>query len=396
MNIKRMIPMGVISAVKSARDSIYRTISFILSVFPLKVNKIIFSNFNGMGFGDNPKYLAEELSKRGTFQMYWIANDMKTPLPEYITPIKRRSLQSLYHMATAKVWINNVRQDPWYYKRKNQFYLQTWHGTMALKKIEKDAESVLDQTYVKHAVKDSEMIDLMIADSDFTYNQFSNSFWYNGEVKRLGFPRLDGLFLEENVAQIRKKLNISVDGYIVLYAPTFRNNLRMDVYDLDFKAVSKAFENCTGKSVTMLVRMHPNLTWILQKNLYDGALDVTYYPDVYELLLVADALITDYSTMMFEFPIAKKKPVFCYAKDKEEYDRGFYFRLDDLPFSFSKNNTELIQEIEKFDSCKYEQAVSRFYDKHKVYEDGKASERVVDYLMDTVLAGTSKQKKEEI
>ena len=381
-----MIPKKIVTMAKLIRDCLYRVISFCLSVFPIKENKIVLSNFNGMGFGDNPKYIAEELIKRSAFQMYWIANDVNTPLPEYIVPVQRGSLKSLYHVSTAKMWIDNARKDPWYFKRNGQFYLQTWHGTMALKKIEKDAEAVLDSIYVKRAMKDSSMIDLMIADSNFTYNQFTNSFWYDGDVKRLGFPRLDILFRNDAIKKLREQLNISNDDYVVLYAPTFRNNLRMDVYDLDFKAVSKAFENCTGKKVTMLVRMHPNLVWILNNAMYDGAIDVTHYPDVYELLLIADVLITDYSTMMFEFPIARRKPVFCYAKDKDEYDRGFYFALDDLPFAFSKSNEELINAIESFDLSKYSQAVSQFYEEHCVFEDGQSSRRVVDYLMEHALS----------
>ena len=92
-------------------------------------------------------------------------------------------------------------------------------------------------------------------------------------------------------------------------------------------------------------------------------------------------MITDYSSLMFEFPTAIAKPVFCYAKDIEEYDRGFYFNLDDLPFSVSKSNEELVMSIKNFDKKKYKHKLDLFYSGIGLKEDGHASERIAEILI---------------
>lgn len=365
---------------RCSRDYLFRGLSCFFNLCPIKKNKVVLSNFNGRGFGDNPKYIAIEMHKRKGYELIWIANNENEEFPSYIKPVKRKSIRSLYHMSTAQIWIDNTRKDPFYIKRKGQYYLQTWHGSIALKRIERDVENVLDSYYIKNAKRDSKMIDLMISDSAFTDQLFSNSFWYGGEIKRFGSPRLDCLFQEGKRDTIRENLNISTEQYVVLYAPTFRNSLRLDVYDIDLNSIRSAFKEKMGKPVVVLVRMHPNLTWILKENIIDGAIDVTDYPDVYELLLAADALITDYSSLMFEFPIVNAKPVFCYARDLNEYDRGFYFKLNELPFSFYETNNDLKNGIESFDPTTYSKKLEKFYSEIEIFNDGNASYRVVDYI----------------
>lgn len=355
-----------------------------LWIFPVDKQKIVFSNFNGKGFGDNPKYLAEEFLKRGDGNLYWLSKDPFQIFPPGIKPLKYGSLKSFYHLATAAVWIDNNRKEAYIVKRKGQFYLQTWHGSIALKKIEQDAGDSLDKFYRMNALHDSKMIDLMISDSKFSDRLYSQSFWYDGEVKRLSTPRFDALFDRSNLEQIRTMLGIQRDQYVVLYAPTFRNNADISVYDIDLAALKNIFEKKMGKTVRFLVRMHPHIPVDYVQFDERISLDVTSYPDIYDLMKVSDALITDYSSTMFEFPIVEPKPVFSYAKDRESYDRGFYFDLDKLPFFFAKSNEELINAVEKFDQKKYEQMLKMFYDEIELFADGKASERVVDYLTERI------------
>ena len=376
--VKTKLPLYNI--IKHTRDALYRCISRIFNFFPLEEKKVVFSNFNGKGFGDNPKYIAIALHNLSGYKLLWIVNDKCEQLPSYIIPIKRNSIASLYHMSTAQIWIDNTRKDPYYTKRRGQFYLQTWHGSIALKRIEKDVENVLGAYYVKNAKRDSKMIDVMISDSEFTDKLYRNSFWYDGPIERCGSPRIDCLFNEYKIKEIREKLNIGEEEYVVLYAPTFRNSLRMDVYDIDLEAIRGKFVEQTGKKTVILVRMHPNLTWIIKDSLFDNVVDVTNYPDVYELLLASDVLITDYSTLMFEFPIVKAKPVFCYAKDMDEYDRGFYFDLNELPFPFFRTNKELVNGIKVFNKEKYSMNLKEFYEKIGMFNDGLAGGRTAEYI----------------
>ena len=302
----------------------------------------------------------------------------------FLIPLRYGSILSLFHIATAKVWIDNTRKEPYVVKKVGQFYLQTWHGSIALKRIEKDAEDSLDLFYIKNAIRDSKMIDLMISDSSFSDRLYGESFWYDGEVKRLGTPRFDPLFDKTNCEFIRKGLGIRTDQYVVLYAPTFRNNGDTSVYDIDLTAVKEAFATKTGKDVCLMVRMHPNIPAGYVSFDDNIAKDVTDYPDIYDLLKISDALITDYSSLIFEFSVVDPKPVFSYAKDRDSYDRGFYFDIDKLPYLFARTNKELIEGISTFDQIEYEKRLRQFYKEIDLVADGNASDRVVRYIVERI------------
>lgn len=381
MKIKNIVPKRVWLKLRLFKAAVERTAFRILWVFPVDQKKIVFSNFNGKGYGDNPKYIAEAFLRHGEYNLFWLSRTDAQKFPEGINPVKHGSIIALYHIATAKVWIDNNRKEPYIAKRKGQFYLQTWHGSIALKKIEKDAEDTVDEFYKTNARRDSKMIDLMISDSIFSDRLYGESFWYDGEVRRLGTPRFDPLFNKNDCLMIKSELRIDPNQYVVLYAPTFRNNTDSSVYDINLKAVKEAFEVKMGKNVAVLARMHPHIP--IGHIQFDKSIvkDVTQYPDIYDLLKIADALITDYSSFIFEFSIAEPKPVFAYAKDRDSYDRGFYFDLDKLPYLFARTNKELVEGIMNYDQRVYEERLKQFYNDIDLEADGKASDRVMNYII---------------
>ena len=382
MGLRSIVSESTWIKFRRAKATIQRMLYRTLWIFPIDQKKIVFSNFNGKGYGDNPKYIAEEFTRRKVGRLYWLCLDPTQGLPDYIHPLKYGSLSSLYHIATAAVWIDNNRKEPYITKRKSQKYLQTWHGSIALKKIEADVEDSLDDFYISNAKRDSSMIDLMISDSISADKLYKESFWYHGKVIRIGTPRFDPLSSVSNVPALRQSLGISQDACVVMYAPTFRNHSNVNVYDIELKRVKEAFEIKTGKQTVILVRMHPHIPAGQVEYEEDVARDVSKYPDVYDLMKLSDVLITDYSSLIFEFSVAEPKPVFGYTKDKNEYDRGFYFNLGDLPFLFATSNDELIEGIIEFDQGKYQEKLKTFYKDIELIADGHASERVVDYLLD--------------
>ena len=120
----------------------------VFSIMPLKENKIIFDNFAGKGYADNPKYIANELLNRKLdLDLVWLLNDMEQILPVGIRKVKYNSIKSLYEYATAKVIVDNIRNSHLMKKRNGQIYLQTWHGSKPLKYIEKDAENNLSAKF---------------------------------------------------------------------------------------------------------------------------------------------------------------------------------------------------------------------------------------------------------
>ena len=351
-------------------------------------SKILCISYYGKGFGCNPKYIAKELlDLDDTVKIYWAIKDgFCENQNENIKLIKYKSPMFYYHLATSKIWISNIRL-PWYFaKKKDQFYIQTWHGAISLKRIEKDAESALTVNYLKHAKYDSKVANLFISNSKFNTDLYQNSFWYNGEILESGCPRNDILINnDKDVYEKVKydKLKIDKNKKILLYAPTFRHNHSISVYDLDFKSCIKALESKYDSEFVLLLRLHPNVSYLSKDFTKDfSGIDVTSYDDMQELLLVSDVLITDYSSSMFDFSITTK-PVFIYASDVEEYksDRDFYFELERLPFPLATTNEKLLVNILEFDFDSYKSKLEKFHSQIGLNETGKASSIVAKRII---------------
>lgn len=359
------------------------------NLFPISNKKIILDNFNGKGYGDNSKYIVEEINKRNLgYDLVWILKNKKDArtLPDNVRYVKYNSIKYFYDICTAKIWVDNHRKIIDLDKRKKQYYIQTWHGGIALKKIEKDAQDVLEPKYIEQAKHDSEMIDLMVSNSRFCTNMYKTAFWYNGEILECGSPRNDILIkgMGYNKDEILNKIGINSNKKILLYAPTFRKDEGLDNYNINFETLVQNLNEKTNEDCIVLLRLHPNIAY-KSKELYNGefgeVLDVSDYGDIYELMLVSDILITDYSSVMFEFSITGK-PVFLYAKDIDNYinDRGFYFDYYKLPYKLSVNDKELLENILNFDYNEYKNKLEEFFAEVELYEKGIACEKVVDII----------------
>lgn len=358
---------------------------YIFRLFPIQKDKIVFVNFSGKGYGDNPKYVAEELLKRKEkYNMIWLTNHVSDMnFPKEIRKVKMFSIKSFYELATAKVWINNSRFDQFVVKRKGQFYIQTWHGGLALKKIEYDAEEKLSEYYKKVMKKDNDRIDLMLSNSIFCTNMYKKGFKYQGEILEVGSPRNDILVDYERdwKRKIIDYYNIKEEN-LLLYAPTFRKSYEKNPYDIDFIKLKRALEEKTKQSWKIMIRLHPRI--VNERDLIGGKeelIDASNYNDIQELIASCDLLITDYSSTMFEAMIANK-PVILYANDIEGYkeERGTYFELEELPFPLSKNNNELLEIIKNrnWETIKKQYEVLK--KKVGLKETGQASRVIVDRI----------------
>lgn len=355
-------------------------------IFKIKNNKVVVVSYFGKGYGDSGKYICNELNRRNKdIDIVWLSKNTSSKFPSFVRVVKYNSLKSFYELATAKVWIDNSRKRPYITKRKNQFYMQTWHSNLRLKKIEKDAENDLDKQYIWYAKRDSEMADAIIAGCDFSYNTIKNSFWYDGPIYKTGIPRCDELFNNspEVLSDIKNKLGIAEIDNIILYAPTFRKNSEISL--CNFELLTNKLKLKYNDNFVLLVRFHPISKYTINEN--DYLKNVTDYPDIQELIKVSDVLITDYSGCMFDAAIARKKCI-LYIPDYEEYlkkERDIYFKFDELPFEKTYNESELTDAIINFDVKKYNSRLKKFLNQINSYEDGHASERVVD-LIEEVLA----------
>lgn len=362
-------------------------LSYVLKVEP---NKIVFDNFIGKGYGGNPKYIAEQLlnDKDNTWELIWLVDNVLYDIPNEIKKIKYGSFLSIYHLATAKVWIDNVRNAHLIPKKKEQIYIQTWHGAFGPKMCEKDAIDDLSSKYIKKAKYDGSITDAILSENKVKTKLYRRAFWLNKETQilEIGSPCNDILFDHKTMKQkrydFRKKMLINDKDILILYAPTFRDDYNLSVYNLDFEQIINCMEKVTDKNVKVIIRLHPN---IRDKGLdikyNDKILNGSYYSDEMDVLCSSDILITDFSSILYSFMIWEK-PIFLCALDYDEYlnERNLYDYFFSTPLSFSKSNEQLINAIISFDYNKYKLELSDFLKKIDIYDDGHASENLVKWI----------------
>lgn len=357
-------------------------------LLPINPRKIVVSNYYGRGFGDNPKAIVQELLRRNAdVEIVWLTNGEHAAgsLPEGVKACPYDSLRRIYELSTAKVWIDNCRKGA-RFKKPGQIYLQTWHG-FALKRIERDVADKLPDDYPAYAERDSAQTDLIVSCSRFMTEIYRKSFWYNGEILEFGAPRNDLLCSDADRPdqKVRSALGIPDSRRIVLYAPTFRADGSLDAYNLDYARLCKSCEERFGGRFTAAIRLHPNVAKSAGALHYDGEItfNASPYEDMQELLAAADVIITDYSSLMFDFCLTRR-PCFQFAIDIEQYraDRNFYFPLDALPFPLATSNDELAEKIAAFDEAEYASKIDGFIREVGLCVDGRGSERCADWILD--------------
>jgi CDP-glycerol glycerophosphotransferase len=382
----------------SLKSGFIKLLNSLLYFFPIKKNKIIFISYYGSLYGCNPKYISEYLNInqfKGRFDRVWVFNDINKEIPEGCRVISNGSLKYYYELATSKVIISNFRLTSSFLKKKNQLYVQTWHSSLRLKKIEKDVEDKLPKSYVENAKNDSQKIDLLISGCKKSTEIFRKAFWYDGEILEAGTPRNDVFkFGNHNlVSAVRTKLKIKPIQKIFLYAPTFRNDDDLSVFQLDYDVLLNTLVTKFGGDWIILERFHPHMIGkVSNRDIHLSVLNVTEYDDIQELLFVADLLVTDYSALMFDY-LYSEKPCILYAPDYENYienNRKLYFDIKKLPFDISFNQQELSSRILNFDIDSYSKKITDFNKEIGTFESGNASHAVSNYIVDKLDSSNDK------
>lgn len=373
-----------------AKVNVFKMFFFenIFHFFPLQ-NKILFGNFFGKGLGDDPKYILNAIQKRTSHpKLMWIVNSKKNDLPNGVFPVKYGTIRYIYHLCTAKVWVFNIKSLWKNRKRSGQYYVQTWHSTLAIKKVERAVEQSLGK-YAEISKQDSKLIDLMYTNNNFRKSIFERDFWYSGCVQKTDVPRCSILIkppmgLKSIVCQ---KLHVPEEKSIALYAPTFRKTSDVSIFVWEYQKIITCLEKKFNKAFIMLVRLHPNITALASKVPYsECVIDANNFPDMQELLAVSDILLNDYSSTMFEFGYMRK-PVFLFAPDVDEYlqnDRGLEFSFDELPFPLDKTIDKVCERIRQFNQSEYQKKCDTFYKKIGMVDSGCGAEIIADTIMKNI------------
>lgn len=365
----------------------YRFFWILFRIIPICKSKIVIVSFSGKGYGDNGKYISNQLLKNNQIEkikIYWATTNLgKQTLPNNVHYCKYNSIRFLFHLYTAKIWINNSRFPYGITKRNNQYYIQTWHSSLRLKKIEKDAIDSLNPQLILTCKADSKMIDTMVSGCEYSTNTYKNSFWYNGEVLNIGTPRCD-LFFNFDIKkrlkkELSKKYGFDINKKIILYAPTFRKKMNEENAYLNIEKII----HLLPKEYILFVRFHPISKYSIENN---NIINMTNYGDMQELICVSDYLITDYSGCCFDMMI-NNKPCILFTKDIDDYlkkERNLYFSFDELPFPFVKNEEALIDLINTFNIDEYKKRVNEFKNKIGLYENGNSSHLLSELILEVI------------
>ena len=365
---------------------VYQIMQCCFSLFPVKRNRIFFISFYGKSYSDNPKAISHALYKRygSKFQYIWVLNHHDESVPNYIKTCKYNTLKMLYYMSTSHVWVSNFGLSKGTIKRRRQYYIHTWHGDKAFKKVLHDVPS---RDGSKKYFFETDNADFMLAGSSYGERQIRTAFLYQGNILKEGTPRNDIFFTD--TTYVRKKIltryNLTDCENFILYAPTFRRNQKSSPFKIPFhyNKLIELLEQQTNKKWKMLIRTHN-----ADKNRKIEDIDNKYivsvsdYPDTNEILTIPDILITDYSSIAGDYALTGKL-IILYLSDIEQYieqDRDMYFDIKQSPYFQCYNEESLLNFIKNYNSIDSIQNCKKILDFYGNFETGNASDKISNII----------------
>ena len=360
--------------------------------FPVKNDKVYFSSYEGKQFSCNPKYvylklrhLNEELD-----YIYEYNDSGNVPIElENATIVKHNSIMYFFHVLTAKVIVSNNAMNPKLPIRHSQYVINTWHGGGAFKRVGIDIDSKVNGLDGKLLKITADQTSLFLASSKGFYEGTGKgSCIPYDKVLFVGMPRNDVLFCNPNEREIinrkvRDYYGISQSDKLLLYAPTFRGGIgfveRIKGEHLKWTEVKRSLGKRFGGEWKLVFRGHYHSTIGIDD--VSVLIDASDYPDSQELLIASDAVITDYSSMIWDYSLTEK-PGFLFCPDLNNYlnERNFYSPIESWPYHYAENNHDLCDIIEKYSE---EDNRNRCTDYHLTmgsYEDGFASLAIAEVV----------------
>lgn len=365
---------------------------------------IIFESFGGRQVSDSPLAIYELFKKLYPgFRYIWSVEREAVPYCKAngIPYVVRRTARWARTLEKAQYWISNARFPAWVRKPKYVTYIQTWHGT-PLKKLGLDIENVAmpgtnTAAYHRNFVSEANRWDALVSPNDYSTQIFRSAFGFKNQILKVGYPRNDELINSspEDVTALKQQLGIPLDKKVVLYAPTYRDNQFAEkgkyTFELPFSLAD--FRERFGQDAVLILRMHYLISNALDVSDYsDFVYDLSSYPNISDLYLVSDLLITDYSSVFFDYAYLQR-PILFYPYDYHLYKdelRGFYLDYEkDLPGKIAQNEADLLDNVEEFlqrPDMSQDPQFQKFYDRFCAINDGLASFKVVNYVVHQIEA----------
>ena len=407
-------------------------------LLPVRRRVVVFMSSLGRNYTGNPRAICEEMARQKltkTFRCYYIfdePNRFRDELPKGVRPLKNARLFYYLIMAVAGIWVSDTRFQNYMVKRRKTLYIQTWHGTplkrlaLDLKELHMAGGQSLSE-YKEEFCKNSATWDYLLSQNPFSSAVFRRAFAYRGKILETGYPRNDilcrwnNIYGRENdprckrgeaagkdstanmdfpVKKLREQLGIADNKKVMLYAPTWRDDSYYNEKDycfgseLDFKKMKEAF----GDSYIFVVKYHYmvreeglNFDTDFVRAVGDGV-------DISGLYLIADLLITDYSSVMFDYSILNR-PMYFFAYDLKNYRdtlRGFYFDFEkEAPGPIVTTTDALIEAIRGHAADEYLEKYRRFVEKYNPFDNGMAAGEVVEIMKSHSLTLPDRRKIEQ-
>ena len=353
---------------------------------------VIFESFFGKSYSDSPKYIFEYMNETypGKYRYMWVNAGKKLNLPYPSKQMKRFSFKYFFYMARAKYLVFNGRQPQYFIQRKGNVFLETWHGT-PLKKLVFDMEDVTTASplYKEQFYIQTRSWDYLVAPNRFSEDVFRHAFMYDGKMLETGYPRNDILYCqdkEKRMREIKEELHLPQDKKIILYAPTWRDDefYGHAKYKFTLQLDLAKMQKELGDEYIILLRTHYFIADVLDLSEYEGfAYNLSKYDDNARLYLISDVLITDYSSVFFDYANLRR-PMLFFTYDLEKYRsvlRGFYIDVEEeLPGPMLMTTDEVIGALKNIENVvtEYSDKYSAFCDKYCAWEDGTAAKKVVE------------------
>jgi CDP-glycerol glycerophosphotransferase len=359
------------------------------------VDTVLFEAWKGRQYSDNPRAVFEELRRRGDRRrLVWAVEHHGVEVPDDVERVLVGSRAYYRTLGRARWLVSNDSMPRHFEKREGSRYGQTWHGT-PLKRIGWDMETIqmANKNYLEQFAKDVAGWDALVSPNAYSTEIFRRAFRYDGPVLEIGYPRNDVFHRpaerEERRATIAERLGIEAGRRVILYAPTWRDNQynRSGRYQFALKLDLERMHRRFKDDSVLLVRGHQLVAATVDTSMFGGfARNVSFYPDISDLYLVADVLVTDYSSVMFDF-VNTGRPMVFFTHDLEAYRddlRGFYVDFEaEAPGPLLRHTDEVADALADLDAVAEAHAdrYERFRLRYASLEDGQASARFVDQFL---------------
>lgn len=376
------------SLVKYITIYILRALMRILYVFPIKNDRVIFSSYRGYQYACNPRYISEYLVKYhpGEYEIIWAfqnPNEFRLLEKDGIKVVNYNSLRRFFYEATAKFSINNIGSFSYLPLRKGQEHVNTWHSGLDLEccGMNEHANDKIMRYTIEMSGKETSLF--LAANRVFSDYSVKVQFGYYGAILNCGLPRGDSLLNEKYDRirkEVRRKLGIIGDTKVLMYAPTWRYGGKDAMPKMDLSRLATAMQKRFGEKICVWNRSH-HLTGEMFVAQSEYIKDVTKYPDVEELVIACDILVSDYSSIIWDGALAQKT-IIQYAPDADtfEKDRGLYVPVGKWCLPLAKSMDGLCKEVDKLDMELGKRNSQKLLKMMGSFETGKAAEICCDWI----------------